>query len=224
MRDAICIVTGEPITADHHRAAICPECGKSLISKCGGTTKPYWSHKIESDCGFGSNGESEWHREWKALFPKRYREIDMVKHIADVATPDVVIEFQNSYISDEDIRSRTDFYLSQRKSMRWVLNTARFRHNLTMYTPWDDGRSADFLWKRPCIGFREVYKEYDFDVETEHPRPYYRRAHKVFVLFDFGGDQLFVGEEVTEYANGDMWGGLCGSRDVFLNTHLLDLL
>lgn len=75
-------------------------------------------------------GETDWHRDWKMAFPEELRERTFASraegycHRADVFTAcGTAIEFQNSPISLQEMRSREAFY----PKMVWVVNGAKFR-------------------------------------------------------------------------------------------------
>jgi hypothetical protein len=75
-------------------------------------------------------GETPWHRNWKKAFPPAFREVSFVDatfgehHRADVHTPcGTTLEFQNSPISMEELRSREAFY----PNLVWVLNGKKFK-------------------------------------------------------------------------------------------------
>lgn len=88
-----------------------------MIAKCGSTKVWHWAHR-QRDCDRWSEGESEWHRSWKALFPEAWQEVVIGEHRADLLTPFGVIELQNSPISAETIREREAFY----GRMIWIVN------------------------------------------------------------------------------------------------------
>ncbi len=75
-------------------------------------------------------GETPWHRDWKKAFPTSYREVSFLDnglgqlHRADVHTPcGTTLEFQNSPICIEELRSREAFY----PKLVWVLNGKKFK-------------------------------------------------------------------------------------------------
>lgn len=75
-------------------------------------------------------GETPWHRDWKKAFPLSYREVSFVDnglgqlHRADIHTPcGTTLEFQNSPICMEELRSREAFY----PKLIWVLNGKKFK-------------------------------------------------------------------------------------------------
>ena len=110
----------------------CILCGQETISKCGPIKVHHWAHKSLKNCDPWWENETEWHRKWKNYFPKGWQEIihhDEVsgeKHIADVKTSKgIVIEFQNSPISVDELNSREEFY----KNMIWIVNGAKFEKN-----------------------------------------------------------------------------------------------
>jgi len=111
--------------------AFCPLCNGNVIGKCGEIYNWHWQHVKDRDCDPWQEHETAWHREWKAQFPidwqERILQRDGIKHRADILTPQgVVIEFQNSPISGNEIREREAFY----GEMFWVVNAEGFRDNL----------------------------------------------------------------------------------------------
>ncbi|RYG12535.1 MAG: competence protein [Chitinophagaceae bacterium] len=76
------------------------------------------------------SGETAWHSEWKKAFPESYREKTFLNrslgyyHRADVFTPcGTALEFQNSPICLDELRSREAFY----PNLIWVVNGAKFK-------------------------------------------------------------------------------------------------
>lgn len=113
---------GDKVKASPNTRALCVYCDAVMIAKCGEINRWHWAHEIYSRCDPWASGETEWHLEWKSLFPLNWVEIPIIKeekHIADVKTDKgVVIEFQNSPISPAEIRKRERFYAN----MVWVFN------------------------------------------------------------------------------------------------------
>lgn len=110
--------------------AICPFCGGIVIAACGDINVHHWRHDAATNCDPWSEPETEWHRQWKGKFPEEWREFivtkDGEKHIADIRTASgLVIEFQNSSISNTTIQIREAFY----DEMIWVLNADKFKDN-----------------------------------------------------------------------------------------------
>ena len=126
MKYAKCIDTGERIEALKNTDAICEICTEKLIAKCGEIMVHHWSHASSSDCDSWYEPETVWHREMKNYFPKQNQEITMQNHRADVKTDTgVVVEFQNSSISTEEIKEREAFY----GRMVWLINGDEFKNN-----------------------------------------------------------------------------------------------
>lgn len=110
----------------------CIYCGQQTIAKCGSIKIHHWAHKSLENCDPWWENETEWHRKWKNYFPENWQEIvhfdDVTreKHIADVKTDqNLIIEFQNSPISIEEVNSRESFY----KNMIWIVNGHAFKKN-----------------------------------------------------------------------------------------------
>lgn len=109
---------------------LCPSCGKELVSKCGNIKIHHWAHKNLKDCDSWSEPETEWHRKWKNQFPEEFREVVFndpetnETHRADVHTGrGITLEFQNSPISKEELKSREKFYTK----LIWVVNGQKFK-------------------------------------------------------------------------------------------------
>lgn len=102
--------------------AKCPGCGGAVISKCGNINIWHWAHKAkETDCNY--KPETDWHLGWKSHFPKERCEVRFNFHseykIADaVLKSGLVVEFQHSPISTEEIEYREFFY----DNMMWVFD------------------------------------------------------------------------------------------------------
>ncbi|UJS22665.1 competence protein CoiA [Thiothrix winogradskyi] len=106
----------------------CIFCGELTIAKCGKYKIWHWAHKSKAKCDPWWENETEWHRKWKNYFPPAFQEIIHIdsrtneKHIADIKTQNnMVIEFQNSSITPEEVASREIFY----KNMFWIVNGDR---------------------------------------------------------------------------------------------------
>ena len=106
----------------------CPHCGAEMISKCGRSKVWHWAHKSREICDPWWENETEWHRNWKDMFPTEWQEISHTdeqsgeRHIADVkAESGLVVEFQNSPMSLEERASREAFY----GDMIWIVNGMR---------------------------------------------------------------------------------------------------
>jgi competence protein CoiA len=123
------------------KRAICPCCGTQVIAKCGEILSWHWSHK-SSDCDPWHEPESDWHLKWKRKFPDEWQEVVIGAHRADVKTPKLVIEFQASCISAQEIRQREAHY----RNMVWLLRGHDFEDNLSLRNR--DGYLS-FRWKWP---------------------------------------------------------------------------
>lgn len=94
-------------------------------------------------------GETLWHSNWKGAFPRSFREKTFLNrelgyyHRADVFTKcGTAIEFQNSAITLEELKSREEFY----PNLVWVVNGAKFKgFKVLKHLPdVDDARLMDF--------------------------------------------------------------------------------
>tara|TARA_R110001632_G_scaffold43088_1_gene109103 strand:+ start:64 stop:792 length:729 start_codon:yes stop_codon:yes gene_type:complete len=145
--------------------ANCPCCGAELTPKCGEFNVWHWAHKSKKNCDSWHGNETQWHKDWKNKFPLSRQEVVMrdnitnEKHIADVKLNNgLVIEFQNSSITAEEIRQREKFY----GKMIWVVNADKFKDNIFDFDT--DKRWAFFRWERfrKCWGFAKMPVFLDF--------------------------------------------------------------
>ncbi|MBD2511508.1 hypothetical protein H6G91_30420 [Nostoc muscorum FACHB-395] len=110
--------------------ATCPCCNGEVIAKCGKIKVHHWSHKslIECDQWYEMTA---WHLEWQSLFPLEFREVvlqkDGIKHRADIKINNLIVEFQHSNLSAEEIKQREVFYTSNNYKLIWVVNASNNR-------------------------------------------------------------------------------------------------
>jgi competence protein CoiA len=109
---------------------MCPACGKEVQAKCGDIRAHHWAHVNLKDCDSWAETETQWHIDWKNKFPEAFREVPFTDpitkeiHRADVHTNrGITLEFQNSPISIEELKSRDEFY----DYLIWIVNGAKFK-------------------------------------------------------------------------------------------------
>ena len=122
------LVEGIKKDAEPSLRGVCSYCGSEMIARCGRHKIWHWAHKSRAECDPWWESEGEWHRSWKHHFPTDWQEVVHFdestgeKHIADIKNPHgLVIEFQNSTMTQEERQSREKFY----KEMIWVVNGNR---------------------------------------------------------------------------------------------------
>lgn len=119
------IVNGEKREAEKGLSGLCVGCGQPTIPKCGPIKVKHWAHKAKCECDRWWENETEWHRAWKNYFPVEWQEVrqkadDGEWHIADVKTAsEYVIEFQHSFLKQEERQARNKFY---GKKFAWVVD------------------------------------------------------------------------------------------------------
>lgn len=112
----------------------CTFCGESTIAKCGSKVMWHWAHKRKCACDPWWENETQWHREWKNYWNDENQEITFFdntgeKHVADVVNDQgVVIEIQNSPMSQIELKSREDFY----GEMIWIINGRTLAKNMKL--------------------------------------------------------------------------------------------
>ena len=162
--------------------AECPGCGGEVLSKCGEIVIHHWAHLSGVDCDPWAEYETEWHRDWKNLFPEAWREVNIKStfgsesHRADVSIPNgPVIEFQHSSLSPKQIREREKFYNKHSKGILWVVDGSEFMDRWIKYN-WNQWIKESYLkgkekkWFEDYSPFTHVYEidRYDgFSLCTE---------------------------------------------------------
>lgn len=232
---------------------ICPSCGQAALAKCGPTNAWHWSHKGQRHCDPWWDNETDWHRGWKQCFDIRWQEIPRwddggEKHVADVKTSaGMVLEFQNSPMTIEEMQSRERFY----EDMVWVVNARLFRDSLAVHVqplpPPEAAMLSDVMFastclssERPCFAFfrpstfipdlelQELFPVNNIRSEIEqaycghHPITW-RRPREVWleatkpVILDTGRTLL----ELVRYDNhgNRMYGARHVRMDEFLSSH-----
>lgn len=206
-------------------------CDSEVIAKCGSFKIWHWAHKDLKSCDPWWENETEWHRQWKNYFPKENQEIVHFdqktgeKHIADVKTNNgVVIEFQNSPMSIEELESRESFY----GNMIWIINGSKFKNRFFIYDklPKPDSRphKENIFFRRTdkhagafyskaknyrknnlyeVHGIKEIEREIEEEYDGHHlyhwsnpKKVWYNSSKKIFI--DLGGDELI---ELLKYAH-----------------------
>tara|TARA_R100001369_G_C3312907_1_gene167652 strand:- start:82 stop:1527 length:1446 start_codon:yes stop_codon:yes gene_type:complete len=121
------------ISPEKGRIGFCQLCKKKVRAYCGEINIDHWRHIKIQNCDSWSEGETEWHREWKKEFPDDWQEVIIEKdseiHIADILTSsNLVLELQNSSISSTTIKIREKFY----GKMIWLINANKFKDNFSI--------------------------------------------------------------------------------------------
>jgi competence protein CoiA len=213
----------------------CPTCAHEVIAKCGSKVVWHWAHRSRKDCDSWSEPESVWHAAWKSRFEKT--EVTFANedkaHRADAVTPcGVVLEFQHSAISSEEISERESFY----GNMVWVVDATQAfeakRIGLDMITPNYSGwEYVKFHWKRRRTSFddarRPVFLDLGFGF-SDLEKPFYKPS----AWWDDGDDglrdgirregqmtwqrvthDLFLLEVKKQHASGYGWGKLVSHKE-----------
>lgn len=120
--------TGQRVRPDKElRKALCQCCNETVIAKTGMVKSWHWAHTANS-CAY-SKGKGEWHYKWQNMLDVSEVEVRdplWPNNIADICIRDprlpdgyLVVELQQSPISDEDVYSRTTAY----RNILWIVNT-----------------------------------------------------------------------------------------------------
>jgi hypothetical protein len=121
----LALVDGQRSYAQPKLDGRCEICDGAVIPKCGRINVWHWAHKTLQDCDTWSEPITAWHANWQEHFPADSCEIPIGQHRADVRSPTgLVIEFQHSALSVDEIREREDHY----GSMLWVFDAVEAFH------------------------------------------------------------------------------------------------
>jgi len=149
----LALVDNQRVEAFTGGRGTCPTCLSTMIAKCGTRVINHWAHYKKRECDPWWENETQWHRDWKNLFPIECREVNHVAHDgevhrADIKTPTgIVIEIQHSSITDIERKAREDFY----KNLVWVVDGKSFQANFDIYHMLPDPQSEvaqDIVWSK----------------------------------------------------------------------------
>ena len=186
----------------------CPSCRDVVIAKCGEIVARHWAHESREECDAWSEPDSVWHRAWQLEFPRAWCEVAVGPHRADVKRPDgLVIEFQHSHISTEEIRERERFY----GRMIWVFDaiSAKLTERLSIRLPRHCVSGCAPCWE-PWHRVVDVAKA-ETGYRTfrwKHPRTSLAACGRM-VFLDVGGQVL----SLRKFAVGPPCGGWGFARD-----------
>ena len=159
--------------ADSKKEYICPHCKSKLIQKCGDINVWHFAHESLRDCDDWSNEMSEWHKNWQAQFPKRFREVDITyrgkTHRADVCVHGYIIEFQHSSISAKEFNKRNKFYTNAGYKVIWIFDlTNQYYNDQIIYNKQVSiGKCAYktlYNWNHRIHTFDDFYPQYEKNI------------------------------------------------------------
>lgn len=138
----------------------CLACGSDMILRKGDVVIHHFAHKAKQCTDSWHYDMSDWHLYMQSLFPKENQEVvvrvDGVVHRADVLMDGVVVEFQHSPISIEDVMGRCEFFWNLGNKVCWVMHVPDF----SVF------EGDDFVtWRHPKHWFDKVnFSRPDFSV------------------------------------------------------------
>lgn len=159
------LVNGVKKIAEPTETGLCICCNKPVRAYCGLERVHHWKHINAIECDIWSEGETEWHRDWKNKFDANHQEIILhdpksgEKHIADVYLKpiDVVLEFQHSSIHIDEIKARESFY----KKMIWIVDLQPYKENITFHSDIEDAfrKTVSAFWETRYRKSSELEKQ-----------------------------------------------------------------
>jgi hypothetical protein len=142
-----------------------------MIAKCGKHNIWHWAHKTRENCDPWWEPETQWHRDWKDRFPEAWHEVSHIDstsgevHIADVQTiHGLVVEFQHSRITEEELKSREAFY----GNMIWIVDGSPSRLGMGLF---DLGEPASQPTRRATNNQTPSGQSSLFDLFEDVPAP-----------------------------------------------------
>lgn len=179
------LVAGEQVEAAPKLQGTCRCCAAPTIAKCGKFKVWHWAHKSKEHCDQWWEAETQWHRDWKALFPQSCQEVihfdDLTgeKHIADVETESgLVVELQHSILKPEELTSRESFY----GPLIWIVDGCRSDFDKTYFSLGFDRNEIELPDGTFGYGFSWYGRSKFFHRWALATKP---------VFVDFGSDALF---------------------------------
>lgn len=181
----------------------CPICGEPLIIRAEKSLarRKHFAHKSGTNCTDDwSHDMSEWHLSWQEKFPEECREVvvekDGVKHRADVLINNIVIEFQHSPITSEEIARRNMFYLSCGHPVVWVFDAeGQIKNSVgNSLDPMQCGEN-DLCWKSPKEQFTIPFPQgvtvfLDYSTEISVPQFSNQKVRIMLLLCGIGPQQI----------------------------------
>jgi hypothetical protein len=153
---------GQMIEAAPKLEAVCPNCNKELVAKCGDLVIWHWAHQDLSECDPYWEPESAWHRDWKKLVMQQFCEVPINGHRADIVADDgMVMELQHSAINLEEIAEREAAY----GEMLWLFDV-RESYIENRFHTWSKQRYDGFRWYRPRVSTVYCKQKVCFDLGT----------------------------------------------------------
>lgn len=134
---------------------------KYEVIACKGNYMQYWKYCNERpQLPDGYENETDWHAAWKSLVHDEYCEVvcgDNNEHRADIRTPEVVIEIQNSGISFDAVKDRVNFYhnLTNRRVI-WIVNAYASMRKGFIHTDYITRNKCRVIWKYPKKWARDI--------------------------------------------------------------------
>ena len=193
-------VNGERLSPFPKGKGSCPVCGNDTHAKCGNVKIWHWAHGSNKICDNWWENETAWHRAWKGYWSDsnqeivHFNELTGEKHIADVKNDDgLIIEMQNSPISQEELISRELFY----GNMIWIVNAEKFKKNIYIGAKLPDPDNE--VSKDMCIyPMQKASQEFIYYRKSEHEPDVtlveLHGSHRIQSFIDFShiGHYLFI--------------------------------
>lgn len=139
--------------ASEHAEYFCPICRNSVIFKNGSINVPHFAHKSDACKDTWHYDMSDWHFSMQNRFPEDQREVVIkeggVTHRADILLKNMIIEFQHSPISIDELQERNIFYRSAGYKIAWVFDVQDQYDYESIQSVDTDNDSLMFKWLNP---------------------------------------------------------------------------
>lgn len=169
----------------------CPFCHEEVLSKCGDIKVHHWAHVNKGMCDPWWENKTEWHRKWQDKFPKEWQEVRIddkdtgIWHVADVCTPDgLVVEFQHSYMDENEKIARERFYTANAGDMVWVVDVDK-KNAVKKFI-----NNQNMIWSIDSDEKNVFYLPF---VERVFPEEWLNRKKSVFFDVLLGENRLICG-------------------------------
>lgn len=120
--------------------AECPFCRTPVTAKCGTLKSWHWAH-LQGSCDSWLAPDTEWTTWWKSQFPQNQQEVLHNGRVADIKTPQTIIELVQLGLVPDQITERESLFAP----MIWLVDASKARITIQ---PDPDG-FVRFTWSKP---------------------------------------------------------------------------
>lgn len=130
----------------------CPVCRGDVILRQGSINIWHFAHKASECVDSWHYDMSDWHLDMQERFPEEQREVVIrhngQTHRADILKEDMVIEFQHSPISMDELKERSMFYNTAGYKVAWVFDLTE-QYDMGAIVDYPRNDAIMYKWSNP---------------------------------------------------------------------------